>query len=301
MDWCTEKNINRKMVVILFIVIGFIFLVLGVLIVLPHLIEQLKLFWMELPDNAERVMTGVEKFFMKWGFNVHYSHHELKSWIGNYLSSLSVNTIKDLSLSFTSIFGNLLGTLIGIFNFLLFPLFFYYIMNDYEKLKNECVLFVPQDWRQTIFHYTSLMHTIFKNYFRGQLSVAMILGVLYAFGLSIIGIRFGILIGLVTGLTSIIPYVGAVLGFSLSMFMAFSMGGHLNDYGGVILIFIIVQTLEGLLITPRLVGNKVGLSVLTSILALMIGGNMGGFLGLVVAIPMAGFLKVLLKDIRDRF
>jgi predicted PurR-regulated permease PerM len=155
--------------------------------------------------------------------------------------------------------------------------------------------------RPRLNHYLTLSNRVLSGYIRGQLIVAFILGMLYSAGLMIVGLRFGLLIGIVTGFISIIPYAGFTLGFVAALMVAIT---HASGWGvifGVIAVFLTVQALEGTVITPKFVGNQVGLSSLATLLALIVGGNVFGLTGIILAIPTAAVLKSILWDLKDEY
>jgi predicted PurR-regulated permease PerM len=131
--------------------------------------------------------------------------------------------------------------------------------------------------------------------------VAGILSLLYAIGLTLIGLKFGFLIGLLSGFLSIIPYAGFTIGFTVSLLIGAANYEQLSSLFGVVAVFSVVQSLEGTLITPKLVGNKVGLSSLTTMLALIIGGNLLGIIGMLIAIPIAAILKNITLELKTEF
>ena len=154
----------------------------------------------------------------------------------------------------------------------------------------------PPRWRPDAAKRLDQADGVFSGYLRGQMLVASILAGLYCVGLSLLGIRFGIVIGLLAGFLNIVPYVGLLTGLTLSLTMAavdFAGWGRLV---GVLAVFGACQFAEGAFITPRVVGDKVGLSPLESIIALILGGEFGGLAGLVLAIPVAGTLKIYGRD-----
>jgi predicted PurR-regulated permease PerM len=120
-------------------------------------------------------------------------------------------------------------------------------------------------------------------------------------GLSIVGLKFGFIIGLLAGLVSIIPYAGFSLGFLASITMALANYSGPNLLIGIVVIFVVVQVLEGLVITPKLVGDKVGLSAFITMLALIIGGNLFGLVGMIIAIPCAAIIKSLISDLKREY
>jgi predicted PurR-regulated permease PerM len=142
---------------------------------------------------------------------------------------------------------------------------------------------------------------VLSGYIRGQLLVAAILSLLYGIGLAVVGLRFGFAIGFLAGWLSVIPYVGFSFGFLTSMMIGIANYQGVGQLMGVVAVFLVVQGLEGTVITPKLVGNKVGLSALATMLSLIIGGNLFGLVGMLIAIPVAGTLKIVLVDIKDEY
>jgi predicted PurR-regulated permease PerM len=143
------------------------------------------------------------------------------------------------------------------------------------------------------------MDSIVGRWVRGQVQVGLILGVLYAIGLTIAGVRLGWVIGMLAGILNIVPFLGVFFGLVLSIVMAL-MGDHvLVELVGVALVFSVVQLLEGNLITPRLVGEAVGMSPLLVMVVLLIGGSLFGFFGLIFSIPAVAAGTVVAKDLLD--
>lgn len=129
----------------------------------------------------------------------------------------------------------------------------------------------------------------------------MILSILYGFGLWATGLKFGLIIGLISGMISIIPYAGFTLGFLAAIIMGVANFTGVDTLVGIIIVFAIVQVLEGFIITPKLVGDKVGLSPFVTILVLIIGGNLFGLLGMLLAIPVGAIAQALLQDLLKEY
>ena len=161
--------------------------------------------------------------------------------------------------------------------------------------------FVPKSFLPKLTHYLNLGNVVLSGYIRGQLMVALALSVLYATGLSMVGLKFGVLIGLLSGLISIIPYAGFSIGFVTAIVMGLAHYSGMGQIAGIITVFVVVQALEGILITPKLVGDKVGLSAFATILVLIIGGNLFGLMGMLMAIPFAAIIKSILKELKREY
>lgn len=160
---------------------------------------------------------------------------------------------------------------------------------------------VPGQYRQQVRASAGEINDVLSAFVRGQLTVCAILAVLYSAGLYLIGIDLAILIGTLAGATFIIPYVGTILGITLSMTMALLKFHDLLHPLLCLGWFVLVQALEGALITPRLVGDKVGLHPVITILALLIGGQLFGILGMLLAVPFTAVVKVLSASFLENY
>jgi predicted PurR-regulated permease PerM len=140
-----------------------------------------------------------------------------------------------------------------------------------------------------------VIHQSFSNYLKGQLLEAFFVGVLSAVSLSIVGIDYAIIIGIFAGITNMIPYVGPIVGTVLAAIMALLSGTPINVLYAVIAM-LIVQQIDGHLLAPKIVGDSVGLHAVFIIIAILIGGDVGGILGMLLAVPIAASLKVLINN-----
>jgi predicted PurR-regulated permease PerM len=174
------------------------------------------------------------------------------------------------------------------------PIFFAYVVNDAEGLIEKIEHLVPPSRRPTIHAFFSEVDRVLSGYIRGQLLVCLILSALYTTGLLLVGIKFAVIIGVMTGFLSIIPYVGFGFGFAAAFITALANFEGSGALIGIACAYGIVQVLESFVVTPRIVGDKVGLTPFEAILALIVLGNLLGFVGLFLAIPTAAITKILL-------
>jgi predicted PurR-regulated permease PerM len=157
--------------------------------------------------------------------------------------------------------------------------------------------FIPERYRSVYNEKLGEIDAVLRGFIRGQLSVCAILAVLYSIGLYFIDIDLAIAIGTLAGITFIIPYVGTIIGICLSVVMALL---KFHDMLHPLLClgwFCLVQTLEGMVITPKIVGDTVGLHPLVAIIALLIGGQMFGIMGMLLAVPATAVLQVFLRSL----
>jgi len=193
-------------------------------------------------------------------------------------------------ISSTSWFLSLLSML------LIAPVVSFYLLRDWDKMMGILDEALPRDHRQTILGLMQEIDEMLSGFLRGQGLVALILGIFYALALTIIGLKFGLLIGLIAGLLSFVPYVGSLTGFLMATGMAFvQFEGQWLMIGVTAGVFIFGQFAEGNFISPKLVGDRVRLHPVWLIFALLTGGYFMGFTGALIAVPVAASIGVLVR------
>jgi predicted PurR-regulated permease PerM len=269
--------------------------------IIPELIADTRGFVKELPNLTSKTVIKLEKTALHFGYEIDLSPDNVRSYLEAQLKGVSGELIKTLAGGVQQVFSGVVQGLIAVLNVFLIPLFFFYLINDYERISANIQSFVPPFMQPRLAKYLSLSNQVLNGYIRGQLMVALILGVFYALGLSLIGLKFAVLIGLVSGVMSLIPYAGFALGFMAALIIAVANYTGMELIFGVVGVFVCVQALESVWITPKLVGDKVGLNALVTMLALIIGGNLLGMMGMMVAIPVAAIAKSILIDIKYEY
>jgi predicted PurR-regulated permease PerM len=271
------------------------------LVFVPGMFSDAKGFIHELPENSGKFVEKIETLASEYGYRLDFSKEGMKAFILEHTSDISGDLLKGISSTIKGLFTNAFHWFLAILNLFLIPLFFFYVINDFEKLTSGLKSYVPPIVLPKITHYLKLGNQVLSGYIRGQLMVAAILSLFYGVGLSIVGLKFGFLIGFISGLISIIPYAGFTLGFLTSMMIGFANFNGFGTIVGILIVFSIVQALEGTVITPKLVGNKVGLSAFATMLALIVGGNLFGLVGMLIAIPLTAVLKTILIDLKREY
>jgi predicted PurR-regulated permease PerM len=140
-------------------------------------------------------------------------------------------------------------------------------------------------------------------FFRGQLIIAFLQGVLFALGFSLVGLRYGLVLGLALGFLNVIPYLGSMLGLAISLPLAlFQPRGGLHLLAAVLAVFVVVQLVEGYVLTPRVMGDRTGLHPVAIIVSVFFWGSaLGGILGMILGIPLSAFLVVFWRLARDKY
>ena len=191
----------------------------------------------------------------------------------------------------------LIGAVLFLANFALFSFVAVYLLRDYDNIVATSKELVPPRYRLKTFDIGSKINAQIRGFIRGQMMVCLALGALYAIGLSIAGVPFAILIGIFGGIASFIPYLGLILTIIPSVVLCLLDNQGLSwHFFAVLATFGTAQFLEGTFITPKLVGDQVGLGPVWVILAVLVFGSAMGFLGLLLAVPIAATLKVLIVE-----
>lgn len=194
-------------------------------------------------------------------------------------------------------FTSTVGVLLAMLGYLIIPVYLFYLLFDLPRLKSFIKSYIPQRYWPIYCEKLTEIDAVLSGFVRGQLSVCAILALLYSAGLYAIGIDLAIAIGTLAGITFIIPYVGTIIGICLSVSMALL---KYNDILHPLLCvgwFGLVQLFEGSIITPKIVGDTIGLHPLVAIVALLIGGQLFGILGMLLAVPATAVLQVFLRSL----
>lgn len=188
------------------------------------------------------------------------------------------------------------ATILGwIANLVLIPVVTFYLLRDWDHLVAGIRKLIPLDIEPTVSRLARESDEVLGAFIRGQLVVMVILGLIYSIGLSLVGIDMAFLIGMSAGLLSFVPYLGSILGVVGALIAAMVQYHDVLHLVLVLVVFGIGQALEGMVLTPWLVGDKIGLHPVAVMFAVLAGGQLFGFLGILLALPVASVLMVLLR------
>ena len=185
-------------------------------------------------------------------------------------------------------------------NIVLIPVVSFYLLRDWDLLVEKVRSLLPRSGEGSVVKMARECHEVLGAFIRGQLLVMLALGGIYAAGLMLLGLDLGILVGLLAGLASIVPYMGFAVGIVAALLAGmFQFGFELYPLLGIVGVFAIGQALEGMVLTPLLVGDRIGLHPVAVIFAIMAGGQLFGFTGILLALPAAAVIMVLLRHVHE--
>lgn len=220
--------------------------------------------------------------------------HNMKELFARYGANIREHLPDAMRYGGTVLFGTLSYAFV-ILSLLIVPVFAFYLLIDFDRIVERGGKLVPRRWQRQTFETLREIDAMVSGYVRGQLLAIVILSALYASGLSFVGLRLAIPIGIVTGCMAFVPYIG----FTFGLLMAVSMS-LLDWHSGafvlqVIAVMIGVQVLDGLFITPRVVGRSVGLGPVEVLLAMAAAGTLFGFIGVLLAVPIGATSKIVIR------
>ena len=182
----------------------------------------------------------------------------------------------------------------------LIPIIAFYFLLDWDRMLDNMRRLIPRPYEKSTLHIVGECHSVLGAFVKGQFLVMFLLGTVYAVGLQIIGLEIGLIIGMVAGLASIIPYLGFAVGMIAAVIATlFQFGIDWMQLVLVGVVFMIGQAVEGYVLQPFLLGDKIGLSPVAVVFAVLAGAQLAGFLGMLIALPVAAIIVVLLRHARD--
>ena len=266
-----------------FFVLFFIFLLL-----IPLAIDQFRLLAAAAPD----LVTSVQALVLNQIASISPESEALNSTVSN----LSTMAQEKLGIIFGSVMASAISLIDVIMLMVITPVVAVYLLVDWDRILKKINELLPLDHAAVVRSLASEIDSTLSAFVRGMIAVCLVLGIYYATALSLIGLEFGLIIGFIAGLVSFIPYVGALLGGVLAIGLALiQFWGDFELVALVVGVFIVGQIFEGNILTPKLVGNSVGLHPVSLILALSLFGAFFGFIGLLLAVPLAASAGVILR------
>jgi predicted PurR-regulated permease PerM len=287
-----------------FIASGFvIFLIvlimlLLILIVLPGIFEQVQAVLRNLDVIAIAVWDWLNTFMLKVDFNLeeHLSRQELIK----RFSSVSEPVFKSATNIFGILFRKTFGVISFLFSFTIFIVITFFSSSRYPQIKKALFDLTPPQKKEYIKSWLIKFDRVLSGFIRGQITVCFVLGCIYSGSFAVAGIPNAASLGAMIGVFCIVPYVGLFTAVLITLFLALAMGGPLA-FLKVALVFLIVQIVDTIFITPNIMGKRVGISPVFVIIALFAGAEVGGFLGVLIAVPSFAILKLLGDDMMNRY
>ena len=274
----------------------FILVLLSILLlVVPIFAKELPLLREQLPVLADRLNNSLSPWLAQFGIKVSLDVESIKAFVVKYLNANFEDTFASV-MSSLKLGGSVALTIVG--NVVLIPVALFFLLKDWDRFVAHAVELVPPKMRASFDSFTSEADLVLGQYLRGQLLVMGVLAVYFSVALALFGFDLAVPVGVFTGLAFFIPY----LGFGIGMLLAFLAG--ILQFGSLYGVLVVAgvygagQVVESFYLTPRLVGERIGLHPLAVIFALLAFGQLFGFVGVLVALPASAVLLVAIRRVR---
>ena len=290
-DRLQRLKFPRTIAVVSVFLLTFLFLALLVLLVVPMIRTQVAALMQALPGiiaQAEQVWLPRASDLLGISGD---SDIGLAAFLSRY-SDMAGTWGARAFLSLTKSGGAVFAALLSLF---LIPILTFYLLRDFDSIVKRLGALVPSANRETVFKLARDTDDVLGAFLRGQILVMLALSIIYSVGLTLVGLQYAIAIGVVAGLVSFVPYLGFVFGIGLAGLTVVMEPNPLWMLAGVVATFTIAQVIEGSFLTPKLVGDRIGLHPVIVIFSIAAGGQLFGFFGILLALPAAAVLSVLVR------
>ncbi len=287
-DRLEKMGMSRVLAVSVITLIAVLVFILLVLLVIPTLVTQIAALIEAAPQAPQQIREFLEARFPALLDQDSTIYKQLVS-IGEAIQARGGQFL-------TSLLNSASGLINVVVLLVVVPVVSFYLLLDWDNMVARVDELLPREHAKTIRSIAKDIDTTLAAFIRGQGTVCLVMGIFYAAGLMTVGLNFGLVVGSFAGLITFIPYVGALVGGVLAIGLAlFQFWGEWVSLGAVVAIFMAGQFLEGNVITPKLVGDSVGLHPVWLIFALSVFGALFGFVGMLVAVPVAAMIGVLIR------
>ena len=298
-DRLEHRGVPRTLAVV--IVFGFMFLAGLVLlfILIPLLQDQI----FALRDRIPQLINWLQNSVLPW----------VSTTLGMDQGSIDLGAVRKTITENWQDMGSLLGTVLGkighsgqfLLSWVLYlglvPVVTFYLLRDWDSLVNNTRGLLPKRYAPAIVQLVGECDAVLAEFLRGQLLVMLCLGLIYSIGLWIVGLEFALLVGMLAGMVSFVPYLGAIVGISTAGILGYLQFHDLIHLLYLGLVFATGQAMEGMVLSPLLVGDRIGLHPVAVIFAVMAGGQLFGFIGILLALPVAAVIMVILRQVHRHF
>ena len=294
-DRLEDKGCSRTIATVLVFVVLILVLVAMIVIIVPLLVKQIQTLANTLPQ-AElwyntillpwmQVHLGADVKVMNLKLVTDTLSAEWKETGG--LISKVIKYATQSSLNLISTLGSMA----------MIPLVAFYMLRDFDLVTARLMALFPMNIQPRLSALALESNDVLAAFMRGQLLVMFGLGVIYALGLSFVGLDYALLVGVLGGLASVVPYLGFIVGIASAMTIGFFQFDSLLPLSLVLLVFVVGQMIESFILTPVFVGDRIGLHPVAVIFAILAGGQLFGFMGILLALPISAVIMVLLRNL----
>ncbi|NOQ82225.1 MAG: AI-2E family transporter [Methylophaga sp.] len=289
-----SRTISVSIVFAVLLLVGLLLL----LVLLPLLTSQVGALFKRLPEYLTLLQTNLVPWLNSMGLPVEmFDVNTLKQALANYWAE--VGQVAGGIFSYMTRSGAVI--LQWLVNLILVPVVTFYLLRDWDLLVARFRELLPRRHADKVIELSLECDDMLAAFIRGQLMVMLALATIYTVGLSMIGLELAFLLGIIAGIVSFVPYLGLIVGIGLAGLAAFFQFHEWLPVLMVVLVFGVAQVVEAVVLTPRFVGERIGLHPVAVIFAVLAGGQLFGFTGVLLALPIAAVIMVLLRHAHQRY
>jgi predicted PurR-regulated permease PerM len=296
-----NRSYGRAVGIAIILASFFVIAAVGVLVIVPMVYQEVAAFIRRLPNLVARSRAELEPLLAEVGITIPSSVGQALEELHLDVQSVVAKGYAPFTAFVKSFLGGTATAVAGIVASLMIPVFAFYILYDFDRIVASVADLIPPRMRDDAGSFFGDIDAVLGQFFRGQFTVMAILGVLYSVGYGLIGVPLALPIGILAGVLAFIPYVGSLTALGLALLMTLLDWQGWTQLLSVAGVHALIQGLEGFVITPKIMGDTVGISAIAVLLALLVGAELLGFTGVLLAVPAAAVLKILFQRVERRY
>jgi predicted PurR-regulated permease PerM len=298
-DWLERRGLGRTPAILVLLLTLLVLFAGVLLIIVPLVMREINQLGEKLPGYLRRAQQVLLPWFERvFRTTAPRTLGELLARAGADAQSFASGAVQSFQTVVGGAFKSAYGLLRIVINIVLIPVFSFYLLRDFDRIAARVKGLIPSRRRALAESVGREVDRVLSAWFRGQLVVMLIDGTLYVIGLSILGVPMGVAIGVLAGLLAFLPVVGVLTGLALALLVTFLEFQGWGQVLGVLALFATIPTIEMTVVVPRVVGGRVGLGPVGVIVALLLGGELLGFIGILLAVPFAAVVNVIVGRLR---
>ncbi len=292
---------NMKMprilsILIVFALIGMVFFVV-LFYGIPYIYNELISFGEVLPNYIENFYSFVQEKISIVSDETFTSGYFNTIYTGLLENIESSGFIQKILGYLTNIFSQIFSVFYILVGVVIVIMYVFFLLRDIDRIKERWEFYIPERYRESVKLFLREVYYYTSHFFRGQLTIVSILGVMFAIGFSIVDIRLSIIVGLMAGFLNLVPNFGTLIAIVPALLLAVGRAAEdgsdpLIRIGGILIVFLVVQAVQDIILVPTIMGKKTGLRPVTILISVLIWGKLLGFLGIILAIPLTCLTKV---------
>jgi predicted PurR-regulated permease PerM len=291
-SWFERHRRSRTFGVIVLVVLMLVLLTGFILYVVPATGEQFDRLEENLPEYSRRIRSQVEPWLDRLQARYPEEIDDIQQRVVESIRENFPRLAGGVGRVGLRLFDNVFDSLLFLLNLIFVPVFAFYLLIDFPKIKRTMTDLIPFSYRDTALTHLREVDQAIASFLRGQVTIALILATINSIGLVIIGVPFGFFIGIVAGLANMIPYMALVVGLTPALILCWAEYQSWARLIAVVAVFSGAQLLEGTVLSPRILGRSVNLHPVWVLLSIIAGGTLFGFIGMLIAVPVAAAVQV---------